>query len=108
MPYLVAKYIHLLLGIMEKRLYRYITLPAMGMAWVCGLWMLSLNPYLLSSGWMKAKLFLVCLLTANTFWCGREIRQGVFSMSSRTYRILNEVPTLLMMGILAMVVFRFF
>jgi uncharacterized membrane protein len=57
---------------------------------------------------MKAKLFLVCLLTANTFWCGREIRQGVFSRSSRTYRILNEVPTLLMMGIVAMVVFRFF
>jgi protoporphyrinogen IX oxidase len=99
-----------LLKIMQNRLYRIITVPAMSVAWVCGLIMLHLNPSLFQQKWMHWKLTLVLLMTASTVYAGqirRNLEKGQFhKYSSRSLRFLNEVPTLLLLAIIAMVIFR--
>lgn len=101
---------HKLLSGMELRLWRYITRPAMLVAWIFGLAMLALNPGLLNAGWLHAKLLCLLLLTGVTEWAGamrlRLANRAQPLPSSRFFRILNEVPTLLMMIIVALAVFR--
>src|SRR5437773_2621765 len=63
--------------IMERRLYKAITLPSMLAAYVFGLSMLSLNPYLWHQPWMWAKLFLVVVLTQVTLFAKRWHRELV-------------------------------
>lgn len=95
--------------VMEQRLYRVITVPAMMAAVGFGAWMIALNPSLLSEGWMHAKLGLVVLLVGITHYAKRAMRQlgaGQCEKSERFFRILNEVPTLLMIGIVFLVILR--
>lgn len=100
-----------LLSIMEMRLYRYITMPAMGVAILAGVWIIILNPYLLSQFWFQIKLIGGILMILSTLYAKRIMRrfqsQQIQNFTSRRLRILNEVPTLLMLIIVAMVVFRF-
>lgn len=104
---------HRLLSLMESRLYRFITFPAMTISWTAGLSLVALNPQAyLSSWWFFIKFIAVTLLTSLTLWCAHMIKllqqkSQVKSLpSSRFFRILNELPTLLMMIIVGMVVFR--
>ncbi len=101
---------HSMLSIMERRLLRYITHPAMGIAWIAGLGMISQNPLLMKQGWMHTKLLFVVFLTVVTIFSGRLHRKlknkEVLSLSSKQLRFLNEVPTLLMILIVGLVVFR--
>ena len=101
---------HKLLSGMEDRLYRYITRPAMIVAWIAGTGMLMLNLPLLKTGWIHTKLLCLLLLTVTTIYAGRlRLRFAAREQnlpSSRQLRILNEVPTLFMMIIVAMAVFR--
>lgn len=101
---------HKLLSGMEDRLYRYITRPAMIVAWLAGVSMLMLNLGFLKSGWFHVKFLCLLLLSATTLYAGR-LRLRFASRehnlpTSRRLRILNEVPTILMMIIVAMAVFR--
>jgi putative membrane protein len=97
--------------VMEKRLYQYITLPAALASLLFGFTLLALNTPLLQKGWFHAKLALVAALFAVTYWSGIEIqnfRAGYPSYRARTYRYLNEVPTLLMVAIVFLAVLKLF
>lgn len=95
---------------MSKKLYRIITMPAMGVAFLGGIGMLALNPAIFQQKWIHVKLLLVLGLLATSIVIKRllaklESDSGVVP-SSKTLRILNEVPTLLMLIIVALAVFR--
>ncbi len=94
--------------IMERRLYRYIMTPAMTLAWITGIY-LALEGGALSSGWFHAKATLVVLLSAAHIHDGvlmRRFAQDANAHSPRYYRILNEVPTLLMIGIVILAIVK--
>src|SRR5438067_1133156 len=68
--------------VMEKKLARLILLPASLFSIVFGGWMLAVNPYLLTQGWMHAKLGLVILLMFLTHYAGR-VRKSLASGNCR-------------------------
>jgi protoporphyrinogen IX oxidase len=95
---------------MERRLLRAIMNPAMILSWVFGLALVS-TPGLVawSSGWLHAKLLLVVLMTIAhhmlALW-RKHFVSGRNRHSARFYRLINEVPTLLMIAIVVLVVVR--
>jgi putative membrane protein len=96
--------------VMEGRLLRYITTPAMIAAWALGLW-LAFSGLIdwRADGWFHAKLGLVLLLSAFTGQLARWTKDFAAdrnTRSARFYRIANEVPTLLMIGIVILVIVR--
>ncbi|MCX6130711.1 MAG: CopD family protein [Proteobacteria bacterium] len=98
-----------LLKTMSRRLWKAITLPAMIAAWCAGLLMLFLNPGLLKLPWFHAKLFSIVLLSFSTFYAGlkvRDVQRSAPLPSGRFFRVLNEIPTLLMIIIVIMVIVR--
>ena len=100
---------HQLLSLMEQRLLRFITMPAMFITWFCGLSMLYSNPSLLQGKWFHIKLGLVVLLTVFThsgIFFHKKLKNQQFRYSSKMFRIINEIPTLLMILILGLVVLR--
>ena len=93
---------------MERRLYRYIMTPAMIAAWLTGAF-LAFYSGAVSAPWFHAKGALVTLLTAAHFYDGvllRRFAQDANAHGARFYRILNEVPTLLMIGIVILVIVK--
>ncbi|MCB0416980.1 MAG: protoporphyrinogen oxidase HemJ [Bdellovibrionales bacterium] len=95
--------------VMEYRLYRYITNPAMIVALVFGVWMLVLNSFLLSQPWMHIKLTAVVLLIGVTHYAKammKKFKRGEMPKTEKYFRILNEIPTLLMIIIVVMVIVR--
>ncbi|MCE0723701.1 MULTISPECIES: protoporphyrinogen oxidase HemJ [Legionella] len=96
--------------IMEKRLYYGITWPAAIVTTLLGLWLLSYNPsYYLKAGWMHAKLSLVVILWIYHLLCGHYLKafaQNKNQKSPRFFRIYNELPTLLLIGIVILVVVK--
>ena len=98
-----------LLTLMEKRLYQYITLPAMVVAWIAGLSMVILNTFFIHQQWFIVKFVSIIFLTLSTLYAGKiraSLLRKEINHSSKTLRFLNEVPTILMVIIVAMVVFR--
>lgn len=94
--------------VMERRLLRLIVNPAMVATWALGGW-LAVDGGYLASGWFQAKLALVVALSAvhglfarfvGDFAADRNLR------SERFYRIINEVPTLLMVAMVVLVVVK--
>ena len=102
--------IHQLLSLMARRLYRYITMPAMVVSWALGLTMVFINPALASGGWFHVKLLSVILLTGSSHYAGRLVKNYETKSKelppSRRIRFLNEVPTLLMIIIVMMVILK--
>ena len=96
--------------LMEKRLYFYIMNPAMILSWVFGLLLIhSQGLSSLSFLWMKIKLGLVIILTAYHFYLLIFIKDFQYNnntKSSRFFRIINEVPTILLIIIIFVVVFK--
>ena len=95
--------------IMERRLNKAIMVPAAAATWLFGLWMIIQVPALLSAGWLQAKLLLVVLMTAThglLFWHVRQFQVGENQHSTRYFRIVNEIPTVLMIAIVVLVVVR--
>ncbi|QEY51531.1 protoporphyrinogen oxidase HemJ [Legionella longbeachae] len=94
--------------IMERRLYYGITWPAALLTTLLGLWLISYNPgYYLKEGWMHAKLGLVVVLWAYHLLCGhyyKAFAEDENKKSARFFRIYNELPTLLLIGIVILVV----
>ena len=95
-----------LFALMERRLLRAIMNPAMIASYIFGIWMVVLNPALLSEGWMHVKLAAILGMTyAHIKFAGmrRRLEQGE-ARADRYYRIWNEVPTILMIVIIIMAV----
>lgn len=101
---------HNLLVLMEYRLFRYITVPAMVVAWLAGLAMIGVSPGLLSGQWLLWKLLFVFCLTGVTMYAGglavlyRD--QSPLAPSALKMRYWNEVPTVIMMIIVWLVIFK--
>jgi putative membrane protein len=94
--------------IMERRLLRFIGTPAMLVAWATGLW-LAYEAGVFREGWLHGKLLLVLGLSAvhgiNAKWI-KDFAADRNSRSSRFYRVANEVPMLLMIGIVILVIVK--
>lgn len=106
--------IHDLLVIMERRLANYITRPAMAVTWISGLTMAGINHSIAAAPWFWWKLLLVVIMTLVTEltcgYCKRLRKQGYPAISSipstRSLRWINEIPTLLLVLIVGLVIFR--
>ena len=96
--------------LMEKRLFFYIMNPAMISSWLFGVLLLySIGLESFSSSWLQIKLILVLLLTSYhffLFYCLKTFSPEYSKYSSKFYRIINEVPTVLLIGIIFVVVFK--
>lgn len=97
--------------VMEWKLLRYIMAPSMIVVWVLGL-ALVVTPGIVDWGqiWPWAKAASVLGMTWFHFWLGqrrREFAAGINGRSGRTYRMMNEVPTLLMLVIVISVVVKY-
>jgi putative membrane protein len=95
--------------VMESKLYRLIMTPAMIVAWICGLAMITLNSALLSSGWLPVKLLFVIGLTFIHFLMNgwrRDFARDANRRGQKFFRIANELPTLAMIVIVIMVIVR--
>jgi len=96
--------------VQEYKLYKYIGVPAMWATIISGATMLYLNPGIFQSGgWMHAKLFFLAFLIAYSFSL-EKIRKRLiddpYYKTGKYFRFYNEVPTLLMIGIVIMVVVK--
>jgi len=93
---------------MERRLLRAIINPSMIAAWIFGLWL----AWLVNSawaGWFQAKVALVIVLSGVHGLLARHVRQFGADQnrhSHKYYRIINEIPTVLMIGIVLLVVLK--
>lgn len=96
--------------IMERKLFNGIATPSAIVTIGLGLWMIHLNlDYYLQAGWLHAKLFLVVLLVFYHAACGyflRQFRQDKNHHSHVFYRIFNEIPVLLLVGIVLLAVLK--
>ena len=95
--------------IMEDKLYRLIMNPAMMVAWACGLALVAMGAVDWSAAWAWVKAACVLAMTGFHTRCGMEMRALAAGRgrSGRYYRMMNEVPTLLMILIVAAVIVRF-
>ncbi len=94
--------------IMERRLLRGIINPAMMVAWTLGLW-LAWEGFRFSAGWLHAKLAAVVALSALHGYLAGAVRRFAEDRnrrSARHWRIVNEIPTLLMIVIVVLVVVK--
>ena len=95
---------------MEKKLFYYIMTPAMILSWIFGFLLIhELKFSVFSELWMQLKLIFVVLLTIYHFYLGRCV--SLFSSnkntnSSKFYRFINEVPTILLIFIVFIVIFK--
>ena len=96
--------------IMERKLIRIIMNPAMVVTWVAGIALL-LTPGVVDwgAGWIYFKLLMVAAMTWFHHWLSlrrKEFERDENSRSGRTFRMMNELPTVLMLVIVIMVVVR--
>ena len=94
--------------VMERRLLRAIINPAMIATWVLGLW-LAYDQALFKAGWLHGKLALVLALTALHGLFSRWVRDFTADRnthSQKFYRIVNEAPAVLMIGIVILVIVK--
>jgi putative membrane protein len=94
--------------VMERRLLRGIINPAMIVTWAFGLW-LAWEGGWFEAGWLHAKLTLVIILSAVHGYLARSVRkfaQDRNEKPARHWRIVNEIPTLLMIAIVILVIVK--
>ena len=94
--------------IMERRLLKAIINPAMIATWGLGIWLAWTGPYL-TAGWLQAKLVLVLILSGVHGLFARWVRDFAADRNRRSagfYRMVNEVPTLLMIGIVILAIVK--
>lgn len=92
--------------VMERRLLKAIINPAMILAWIFGLWA-AYEIGAFSQGWFHAKLTLVLIMSGVHGYLARYVKifaRDENTRSTKFYRILNEVPTVLMIGIVILVI----
>jgi len=96
--------------IMEKKLFYYIMTPAMILTWLFGLLLVhTLGFSIFNELWIQLKFIFVILLTIYHFYLGNCVRNFKIDQntnSSKFYRIINELPTILLIFIVFIVVFK--
>ena len=95
---------------MERKLYFYIMTPAMIISWIFGLLLIgSIGFKELATHWLQSKLILVILLTIYHFYLGyflQKFKNDTNTKSSKFFRVFNEVPTILLILIIFVVIFK--
>jgi putative membrane protein len=96
--------------VMEKKLFYYIMRPAMFLTWIFGLVLIYLNGIeIFSQLWMQIKIVLVILLSAYNDYLGKcliSLKNNSNIRSSKFFRIINEVPTIMLIFIVFLVIFK--
>ena len=96
--------------VMERRLFNYIMMPAMALTWVFGILLIgNLGIQIFHDLWVILKGILVLLLTHYHFYLGKYVRLFAIDQntkSSKFFRIINEVPTILLILIVFIVIFK--
>ena len=96
--------------VMERRLFIYIMNPAMIVSWIFGILLIyTVGIVNLSSLWLQLKLLFVIILTIYHFFlfqCLRKFAENSNSYSAKFYRIINEIPTVLLITIIFIIVFK--
>ena len=95
---------------MERRLYNYIMMPAMLLSWIFGVLLIhSLGFSVFAELWMQIKTICVIILTYYHFLLGKYLSDFAINdnkKSSKYYRIINEVPTIILIVVVFVVVFK--
>ena len=94
--------------VMEKRLYGITTIAMIG-TWIFGLWSVALVPIYLKMGWLHAKLTLVFLLSGYHGWLKGRVRAFAArknDKSAKFYKLINEVPALILVAVVILVVVK--
>jgi putative membrane protein len=96
--------------IMEKKLFYYIMRPAMIFTWIFGLALIYLNGIeIFSQLWMQIKFFLIILLSVYNDYLGKclvSLKNNSNTRSSKFFRIINEVPTIILILTVFLVIFK--
>ena len=96
--------------IMEKKLYFYIMTPAMILSWIFGLLLIhSIGFQQLGQLWMLLKIIFVIFLSLYHFYLGKTLKQFKFDQNTHShkfYRLINEIPTILLILIVFVVIFK--
>ena len=96
--------------LMERRLYNYIMRPAMLLTWAFGLVLIYLIGFdVFSNLWMQIKLAMVILLSIYHEYLGKclfALKIGTNARSSRFFRIINEIPTLILIIVIFLAIFK--
>ena len=95
---------------MERKLFYFIMTPAMILSWIFGLILISvIGPEVILTLWLKLKLILIILLTIYHFYLGKllnDFKLDQNTKSSKFFRIINEAPTILLILIVFIVIFK--
>jgi len=95
---------------MERKLYNYIMMPAMLLSWLFGVLLIhSLGFSIFFELWMQIKTILVVILTFYHFLLGKYLNDFAIDSSKKTskfFRIMNEVPTIILIVVVFVVVFK--
>ena len=95
---------------MERKLFIYIMNPAMIFSWLFGILLIySTSWENFGFLWLKLKLLLVIILSTYhffLFYCMKKFAKNANIFSSKFYRIINEIPTILLIGIIFIIVFK--
>ena len=95
---------------MEKKLYFYIMTPAMILSWIFGLLLIhSIGLQQLGQTWMVLKIIFVILLSSYHLYLGKTLNQFKFDQNTHShkfYRLINEIPTILLILIVFVVIFK--
>ncbi len=96
--------------VMEKKLYFYIMTPAMILSWIFGLLLIhSIGFQQLGQTWMVSKIIFVIFLSLYHFYLGKILNQFKFDQNTHShkfYRLINEIPTILLILIVFVVIFK--
>ena len=96
--------------IMERKLYNYIMMPAMLLSWLFGVLLIhSLGITVFTELWMQIKIVLVIILTYYHFLLGKYLNNFAIESNKKTskfFRIMNEVPTIILIVVVFVVVFK--
>jgi len=96
--------------IMERRLMFYIMTPAMILSWFFGIFLILINEISITLNlWVQTKLFLVVLLTIYHLFLGYHLRKFALDeneKSAKFFRIINEIPTILLILIIFVIIYK--
>ena len=96
--------------VMEKRLYNYIMMPAMLLSWLFGILLIhSLGFSVFYELWMQIKIILVIILTYYHFTLGKYLNDFASDNNQKTskfFRLYNEIPTLVLIVVIFVVIFK--
>jgi len=95
---------------MERKLYNYIMMPAMLLSWLFGILLIhNLGSDVFTELWMQIKTFAVVILTYYHFTLGKYLNDFASDSNQRTskfFRIYNEIPTIILIVVIFVVIFK--